>query len=101
MITPLAVLRDVHDAIQLLRKVALDSPGGLALAEVEAASLKRHLCSINDELSSLEKTTADKNPSKLTGRVKWVLKTADVDRALERLEGHKTSLLIFLQAVIM
>ncbi|OBT66611.1 hypothetical protein VE03_03963 [Pseudogymnoascus sp. 23342-1-I1] len=53
------VLKDVHDAIQLLRKVALDSPTGPALAEVEAD-----------------------------------------DRALQKLESHKTSLLIFLQAVI-
>lgn len=75
------------------------SPERSILAQDDAAILKRQLGSLTDELSSLDKVTAGKDPSKLATRLKWVLKSPDVDRALQNLERHKTSLLILLHTV--
>ncbi|EJT77343.1 hypothetical protein GGTG_07255, partial [Gaeumannomyces tritici R3-111a-1] len=97
----LIVLRDVHDSLRLLQKWVLDCPADTVLDEDGGSALRRQLVSITDELSSIENITAGKDPSKPTGKLRWVLKKPEVERKLLRLESHKTSLLILLQAVDM
>ncbi|KAL8389045.1 hypothetical protein RB595_008832 [Gaeumannomyces hyphopodioides] len=95
----LIVLRDVHDALRLLRKCVLDFPAGTVLNEDEASTLRRQLTSIREELSSIENITARRDPSKPTGRLRWVLKKPEIERTLLQLESQKTSLLILLQVI--
>ncbi|KLU82820.1 hypothetical protein MAPG_01888 [Magnaporthiopsis poae ATCC 64411] len=97
----LIVLRDVYDALRLLRKAVLGPLTDTTLNQDETSVLSRQLTSISDELSSIEKITAGKDPSKPTGRLRWVLKKPEIERTLLQLESHKTSLLILLQAMEM
>ncbi|KAH7247918.1 hypothetical protein B0J15DRAFT_563327 [Fusarium solani] len=89
------VIKDVHDSIQIMRKTI----NGQRLTEDEGKALGRQLDSITQELSSLEKVTAGKDLTKLWAKVAWALKSTETDRSLQRLENHKTSLMLLLQAL--
>ncbi|KAH7166386.1 hypothetical protein EDB81DRAFT_782227 [Dactylonectria macrodidyma] len=91
----LIVIRNVHDAVQMLRAAVRDQP----LNAIQEEAMRRHLDRINGELASFNKTIDGKDPTKLTTRVKWVLHSANTDRALQRLENDKTSLLLLIQAL--
>lgn len=91
------MLRDVHDAIQLIRRTTASQ----SLQPIEEGMLKKHLRGIIYELSHLQKITAGKDPAKLSVRLKWVLKSAETDRGLQELEHRKTSLILLLQAITM
>lgn len=91
----LTVIKDVHDSIQIMRKTI----NGQRLTEDEGKALGRQLDSITQELSSLEKVTAGKDLTKLWAKVAWALKSTETDRSLQRLENHKTSLMLLLQAL--
>ena len=90
-----AVIRDVHNTIQLIRKTV----DGQSLNEAEKEALSSQLKSLTQELSTLEKEIAGKDPTKLRVRIVLALKSAETERALQRLEGHKTTLLLHLQAL--
>ncbi|RSL96111.1 hypothetical protein CEP52_011692 [Fusarium oligoseptatum] len=89
------VIKDVHDTIQLIRKTVSCQK----LTETEGRALGDQLNNIIQELSSLERATAGKDPTTLRTRVTWVLKSAETERALQRLENHKTTLVLLLQAL--
>ncbi|RSM03508.1 hypothetical protein CDV31_010439 [Fusarium ambrosium] len=89
------VIKDVHDAIQLIRKTVSCQK----LTEAEGRALGDQLNNVEEELSSLERATAGKDPTTLRTRVTWVLKSAETERALQRLENHKTTLVLLLQAL--
>lgn len=91
------MLRDVHDAIQLIRQTSATH----SLSPTEEALLRNHLLNITQELSSLEKVTAGKDPAKLNVRLRWVMKSAVTDRGLQELERRKTSLILLLQTITM
>ncbi|KAH7140178.1 hypothetical protein B0J13DRAFT_62289 [Dactylonectria estremocensis] len=91
----LIVIKNVHDAVQLLRLAVR----GQSLNAIQEGAMKRHLDRINEELASFKKTINGKDHTKFTTRVKWVLKSASTDRALQRLENDKTSLLLLIQAL--
>ncbi|KAM0425170.1 hypothetical protein ACHAPT_009487 [Fusarium lateritium] len=88
------VIRDIHDAIQLIRKTVSCQ----RLDEAEGKALSSQLSNLTQELSSLEKATAGKDPTRLRAKIAWALKSAETDRALQRLENHKTTLVLLLQA---
>lgn len=89
----MAVIRDVHDAIQLIRGTV----GGQNLNEAENKALRSQLSSIGQGLAILDKEIAGKDPTKLRARVVLALKSTETERALQRLENHKTTLLLYLQ----
>ncbi|RSL46677.1 hypothetical protein CEP54_013740 [Fusarium duplospermum] len=89
------VIRDVHDAIQLIRKTVSCQ----RLTETEGRALGDQLNNVMQELSGLEEAIAGKDPTRLRARVAWVLKSAETERALQRLENHKTTLVLLLQAL--
>ncbi|KAI8660890.1 hypothetical protein NCS57_01067500 [Fusarium keratoplasticum] len=90
----MVVIRDVHDAVQLIRETV----SGQNSNEARQKALSSHLNSMDQELSILEKEIAGKDPTKLRARIVLVLKSAETERALQRLENHKTTLLLYLQA---
>ncbi|KAJ4024642.1 hypothetical protein NW766_000882 [Fusarium irregulare] len=92
-----SVIRDIHDVIQLIRQMTVTQ----SFQPIEEEMLKKQLLSITHELSTLEKVTAGKDPAKLTVRLKWVLKSPEIDRALQELERRKSSLTILLQTITM
>ncbi|RSL54759.1 hypothetical protein CEP53_007331 [Fusarium sp. AF-6] len=89
------VIKDVHDTIQLIRKTVSCQK----LTETEGRALGDQLNNIIQELSSLERATAGKDPTTLRTRMTWVLKSAETERALQRLENHKTTLVLLLQTL--
>ena len=91
------MLRDIHDAIRLIRQMTATQ----SFQPIEEELLKKQLLSITHELSTLEKVTAGKDPAKLTVRLNWVLKSPEIDRALQELERRKGSLTLLLQTITM
>jgi hypothetical protein len=97
VLTEFIVIRDVHDAIQLVRKTTASQ----SFSPTEETMISQLILSLTQELSALEKTTAGKDPSKLSVRLRWVMKAAETDRILQELECRKTSLILLLQTLTM
>lgn len=89
----MVVIQGVHDAVQLIRGTVSSQ----SLSEAEKKALSSHLNSMDQELSILEKKIAGEDLTKLTARIVLALKSAETERALQRIENHKSTLLLYLQ----